>query len=256
MIGTGTEPPTNEVKIDIKKTEAVEWTLKLESGSNKVVGKLSYTDEHEGWFARAPLIDSPHPDVPALLLKTIEPKRVEGGIVEVSLSYESNDPDATYPGREAGKIKRYNLELTSGEEPLLKNHLFKDISSAEQEVLQGLLNSSKAVGDFSYAVENTSSEAAGHAIAKIRKGIDAFLNPGMIWVERFTTKDLGDLEISKILTTTSNPPGGCPSGGATRNWLYLGGTAGQSQDGKSWDIEKRWQLSEKGKWDIHLYPAG
>jgi hypothetical protein len=117
--------------VNLALTEAVEWTLEIEDGSNKVVGTFAYTDAFEGWFPRAPTMKSAHPDLPALRLKKIKPSREEGGIVRVHLTYEANNPEATYPGRAAGAIKRYAMEVTTTEEPLLTNALFKDLEDEE-----------------------------------------------------------------------------------------------------------------------------
>lgn len=240
-------------KVNLKKTEAVEWELEIEAGSNTITATLAYTDEYEGWVARCPNLGSPHPDFPALRLKKIKPIREEGGIVRVRLGFEANDPEAQYPGRNPGKVERYSMDLSSTEEPLLTNEMFKDLPDDEAEALQELLQSARSKDDFTKASGAVSSGQGVKAIEKIRKGREAYLNPGMVWVERFTTKTLSDLDISSILTTTNSPPGPCPSAGSQRNWLYLGGTANPNDDGETWEVEKRWQLSEKGKWDSDLY---
>lgn len=245
----------NVVKHNVVKLEDVEWEFELEVGSNKVTAKGGYRDDYENWMARCPIPGSAHPDITALTLKKISAKRQEGWVIDVKLSYECNDPDANYPGREKGKIKRYHMEPSAGEEPLLTNQLFKDLTDAEQQVIIGLMNSGKQAGDFSYATENTSSEQADKAIAKIRKGIEAYRNPGLIWVERFSTNTLADVELPKILKTVAEPPGNAPSAGSERDWLRLAPTVNPHDDGKTWDIENRWELSLPGKWDPDLYPA-
>ncbi len=242
-------------KINLAQTYTSDWELELEAGSNKVLGKLSYEDDYEDWMTRAPNIGSAHPDISALLLRKIKAERLQGDIVKVKLEFENNDPTATYPGRDPGAIKRYSLETSLTEEPLLRHDAFKDLTETEMVALQELLSSSKLTEDFTKAARTVTSAAGLKAIEKIKKGIEAFLNPGMVWVERFSTKDLEEIDLGKIRTTTSTPPGPCPSSGSERNWLYMGGNANPSSDGEVWDIDKKWQLSEKGKWDSDLYPA-
>lgn len=244
---------THERKINIKKTESVEWECEFDFNSNKVPASICYVDDFAGWIGRAPKAFSAHPDIPELALVKIKGSRLDGNLIKVTLSYESNNPEATYPGREPQLVKRYALEPTTGEEPLLTNAIFKDISDAEKESIQQLIASSKTRADFATAETAVASEAGKKAISKIRKGTEAYLNPGLVWTERFTTKNLDDLDLGKILTTTNKPPGPCPSSGSERNWLFLSGPASPHDDGRSWDIEKRWQLSEKGKWDTDLY---
>lgn len=245
----------SEQKISVTQTEGVDWEFEIENGSNKVTAMGTYTDDYEDWMARAPNGGSPHPDFPALRLKKLKGKRTPGLMIEVTLNYEAFSAEFTFPGREAGKIKRYGIDPSTTEEPLLTNHLFKDLSDAEKEALQELMTSSKSDDDFTKASEKVKSEAGLKALGKIRLGIEAYLNPGLVWVERFTTKNLDDLELDKILTTTDSPPGNIPSTEDERNWLYLAGPASPLEDGEHWDIEKRWQLSEKGKWDPDLYPS-
>jgi hypothetical protein len=242
-------------KTNIVQTEAVDWKLKIEEGSNKVVLNTAYYDDFVNWVNRAPSLGSPNKDLPALRLKSIEPDRLEGDMIKVNLVYEAVSPEATYPGRSPGAIKRYAMEVSTSEEPLLVNHLFKDLPDLQKQALLELMASSKTAEDFEKAVAAVTSSEGVKAIAKIRRGIEAFLNPGLVWVERYTTKRLADLDLSDILTTTNNPPGPCPSSGSLRNWLYMAGPANPLEDGEHWEIERRWMLSEKGKWDPDLYPS-
>lgn len=248
------------IKVNLVKTEAADWDYEIDDSSNKVTGSITYNDDFEGWLSRLPALKSAHPTIPALYLKKIKGTRADASIVKVVLSYATNDPAAEVPGKdhedEARIIRRYAMEPSTGEEPLLTHYLFKDVSDAEKNALLELMASSKTADDFTTALTVVTSVAGLLAVSKIRLGRDAYYNPGLVWSERFISTDLADLELSKILTTTAQPPGGCPAGGATRDWLYLSGPANPLEDGLSWDIEKRWMLSLKGKWDPDFYPAG
>ena len=243
-------------KIDLVKTEAVVWGLAVDFGSSKIDANLTYTDDFDGFLTRLPTAFSAHPTIAGLILNSFDATRLEGDMISISLKYKPADPSAAYPGRPAGTIKRYSMDLTTGEEPLLTNFLFKDLPDTEKSALLELMASSKKPADFTTATTAVTSSEGTKAIAKIRKGVESYYNPGLVWVERFTTKSLTDLDLPRVCHVTDTPPGGCPSGGADRNWLYLGGTSSPQPEGKSWEIEKKWLLSLKGKWDTDLYPAG
>lgn len=247
---------TNVRKINIVATESVDWEFEIEVGATKVPASLSYTDDFDGWLGRAPTLNSAHPDIPALLLKKIKGTRQEGGVIKVTLSYECNNPDVTYPGRDAGKIKRYHMEPGAGEEPLLTNYLFKDLSDTEKQAALELLASTKSTEDFSKASAALTSTPGIKLIAKVRKGIEAYRSPTLVWVERFTTNTLADVELTKMLKTTETPPGHCPEAGSARNWLRLAPTVSPEEDGKHFNIENRWELSLPGGWDPDLYSDG
>lgn len=243
-------------KTNVVKLDSVDWEFEMEVGSNKVIGKGVYRDTYPGWMTRAPAFNSNHPDIPALLLKKINAKRVDGDMIDVSLGYECNNPEANYPGRPAGKIKRYHMEPAMGEEPLLTNYIFKDLTDTEKDAAQALLASGKTSEDFATAVGILTSTGGVKFIAKVRRGMEAYRSPGLVWVERFSTTNLDDVELTKILKTVASPPGDCPSAGANRDWLRLAPTVNPHDDGETWDIENRWELSLEGKWDADFYPAG
>lgn len=250
-----TEPATHERKINISKTQSVEWEFEIDFSATTVPASLSYTDNFEGWLSRAPVAWSAHPDIPALLLKKIKGSRQEGGLIKVTLSYENNSASTDYPGRKRGPIKRYHMEPGAGEEPLLTSYLFKDLTETEREAALEFLASPKSPEDWTNAKAKLKSTGAVKLLEKVRKGIDAYRSPTLIWVERFTTSDLDDVDLPKILKTTSNPPGDCPAA-TERNWLRLPPSVSPHDDGKNFDIENRWELSLRGNWDEDLYPAG
>ena len=246
-------------KINIFRTEAAEWTYEAEDGSDDVVGSITYTDDFEGWGSRAPLFKSPHPYYPGMLLKTIKANRVEGDQVKVALGYKATSSTAEYPGREekeeVEESKRYSIEAPTTEEPLLTFRGFAALDDAKKQALQELMQSAKTAEDYKKAEKAIAEDEAGvMAISKIRKGYEGYLNPGIVWVERFRTKDLGSLELSKVGNIVKDVPGTPPDMG-TRTWLYVGLTGNQDEenDGEYWSIERRWQASERGGWDEDLY---
>jgi hypothetical protein len=243
-------------KISIRKVEQVHWKFKISTSSNKVTASGAYEDDYVGWMLRMPALNSPHPEIPALRLKDIDADRQPGEKILVTLSYESNDPNADYPGREKKTIKLYSMEPGAGEEPLLTNQLFKNFTDEEKTAALELVSSSKKPEDFDTATSKLTSSAGILFLEKVRKGIEAYRNPSLVWVERFSSKSLEDVELSKILKTTSNPPGNAPSPGAERNYLRLPPSVTPNDDGESWNFENRWELSLRGKWDPDIYPPG
>ncbi len=248
-----TDPPTHEVKINLQKTQSVNWNLKIEASSNKVSGNLSYTDNFEGWFARAPDIGSSHPDVPALLLVSLSAQREEGSVIKVDLGYESNNPEAQYPGRKPGKIKRYRIERTGGEEPLLKHPLFGKLLPDEQKTLESFMNSDR--DDEAYETARAALDPEPfclYLLKKLRTGVEAWVYAGMTWVETFMTNDWSDLDLKKV-GKIYNAPGPAPTLDSPANWLYMSVTADPTEDGKFWNVERRFEASLETGWDEDLY---
>lgn len=244
--------------INVKKTEGVLWEFELEVGSNTVSCAGEYTDDYKDWLKRCPEANSAHPDFPALKLKKIKGKRQPGDLITVSLTYESNNPDADYPGREKGKIKRYSIRPNAGEEPFLTFHKLDDLEDASREAIGELLASSRTKEDFEKAIgtvglSGPDSTLATLAIGKIRKGIEAYKHAGIVWVERFTSSDINDLECDKFYTIDTAVPGNPPTLSDGANWLRIPGTAEPNEDGETWEIERMWEASLRGGWDDWFY---
>lgn len=240
-------------KISLEKTDSSDWKVKLDVASQKITGSLTYTDDEENWIARAPELGSAHPDFPGLLLSTLEATLQPGGIMSVQLSYEGNNPEASYPGRKARLIKRYHMELGTGEEPILRNQLFDNLSDDERQALQEYLGSDRSKEAYEKARAAVDPEPFSlAALKKLLKGIEAFLNPSLTWQESYTTKNLSDLDLEKV-GKIMDAPGPAPELGEGRNWLYMGANATMTNDGKFFDVTRSWQASLSGGWDPDLY---
>ena len=239
------------------KTEGVEWDFEMCDGSSKVLCSGVYNDQYLGWLARAPFIRSAHPEYSGLFLKKIRAKRLAGLQVDVSLFYESNDPTVSYPGRPAGKVKRYTIEPTMSEEPILACPAFTILAHASKTSLQTFYNSSRSEDDYNTAVSGIGADPAALALlARIHAGQDSFRFSNITWVEKFSTKTLSDVEVNKILKTVASPPGIDPSlVRHDRDWLRLAPNVTPHDNGKEWNIENRWEESLPGKWDPVVYPA-
>lgn len=238
-------------KVSLTQEEGVEWTYKVSAGDNKARSTRTYTDDVTGWESRCPKLGSRHPNFAELFLVDIEARGIPGGMVSVSLIYESVDEEATYPGRDPGRVKRYDMEVTTEEEHILAHQRYADLSAAEREALLAISNGTFEDNAGNSYESKVTSARGKEALAKIRKGITHYLVPGIVWVEKFNTHSLGDLDIANVGNIDS-PPGSPPSGGS-RNYLYIGATGSMSEDGESFSVERRWRLSGRNGWDPELY---
>lgn len=251
--------PANEkiTAINLLPTQSVDWDLEISADTNKITSTLAYEDDFKGWLSRAPVIRSNHPDVGTLLLRKIKGVRQEGYKIKVTLTYECNDPSATYPGREPGKIRRYTIEPQTGEESLLTFRKLKDLDLSSKEALQILFSSGRTKNDFDQAAFDLLTAGddpnANEAYKLIKNGTEAYEHAGIMWVERFSTKDLDDLQCAKFYKIDADVPGSPPTLADGRNWLYVPGTATPNADGESWEMERRWWESLDGGWDVWLY---
>lgn len=245
-----------ENKINLQKTFTPVWTYRVKLGENKPSASIEYEDDFTGWGGRAPDLGSAHPDLSGLVLVEIDAARAEGNKIAVRLKYETYSSTATYPGRPAAEepVKRYDFEIPTGEEILLANPFFAALTDTERTAVQNIINGTEAKEDGALYEEDLTSELGAKALEKIRKGITHYLEPGFIWIERFNTEDLADVDITKT-GEIMDPPGPRPNPGENRDYLYLGATGKNSEDGTTWEVERRWQLSGKGKWDADLYAA-
>lgn len=243
--------------VNVFKTHDYTWEIEVSSDSNKVPSKLKYTDSFEGWKDRCPLLDSAHPDFAGMVLKKIKASRIPGNLIEVELNYESWETTAQFPGRPKGgkEIKLYDVEIGEGEEPLLAHKRYASLSEKERTALTEIQNGNiyKDEAGKELWEKAITSDRGKEALAKIRKGINATKVSGLIYVEKSTIKSLADIDYAKV-NTIQTPPSGAstPSG---YNWLYITPRVTANADGKTWNIEKRWQLSGSGGWDAELYAA-
>lgn len=237
-------------RIDVSKTDGVDWEFEIDSESQKATSELGYTDEFEGWLERAPEVGSEHPDYGALKLTKIKGKRLPGLQVAVTLSYATSNPEAAYPGRAPKVVKRYSLQIGLSDEPLLTFPAFAGLGDTILEALAELISSEKSKDDFAKATAAVSAdENALKAIALIRKGTEAYLVPKVTWLERYTSKTLPPVAgIGKIAT----PPGSPPEFG-DRTWLNMGYTANHTENAEAYEIEHGFDLSGPGGWDTTLY---
>lgn len=237
----------------IRDSEAHEWTFDAEIGSNDPSAVRKYRGAFDGWIGRCPQMGSGHPDLPGFIVRRIHAEREPGGLVEVTLSYGPANWNVSYPGRPGGnqQIKRYDIEVTGSEESLQTHPRYTSLSETELNALREIIGGNTYQENGAKWETQVTSSKGLECLGKIKKAVVSFIDPGIIWVERYVDTDLNGLEMDKVGNIDS-PPGGAPTGGA-RNYLYMGATANMSDDGKQYNIERRWRLSGRKGWDPQLY---
>ena len=244
--------PVNQTNVVL--THDVPWTFRAKASEQKATATLRYKDDFDGWATRCPLFGAEHPDLPGMFLTEIAADREGGDQIAVLLTYESSDGALDYPGRPEGGevIYRYAADITDGEDHILTASIYGDnLSATNLKALMAIANGSEQKSDGSNWADDVTGTLALGALAKIRKGVIARKSYSLFWVEKFTTSDLSDLNFTHI-HKTEVPPGGV--GGAAVNWLYVGASATETDDGGFYALERRWQYSPDG-WDADLYPA-
>jgi hypothetical protein len=228
------------------------WTLSIASDSSKVESKLKYVDKYDGWEKRCPTMGSEHPDLKRLYLQKMEANRVPGAQVEVSLTYLNFDETVEYPGRKAGPIVRYGMEISVSDEPLLTHPEFQNLDEKEQMALQNMINGTLEKPDGTLWENDITSDT--DALDLVKQGITSWRCPRLIWVQSFTVKtsNFNTASATNGMGKIDAPPGGAPSGGS-RNYMYIGATATPTEDGNFLNIEKRWELSGPRGWNETLY---
>jgi hypothetical protein len=220
-------------------------------GSDKSTAKIKYVDKYEDWKSRCPRKNSEHPEYHGLFLKERDGKRIEGDLVEVELEYESNAGETSEVG-ENPRTKRYEIENVVSEEPLLTHPRYKDLEDKEKLALQMMINGTLEKPDGGlWENDIGAGERQQEAKQKVKQGITSYERPLIVWVERYSDNSLSSVDDAKVGYIDS-PPGDPPTS-TGKNYKYQGYTATQTDDGKYWNIERRWKQSDRGGWDVKLY---
>jgi hypothetical protein len=228
-------------KLNVRKTRDSTWDYECKADSAIATLDVAYTDDAATWVPRCPLLGSEISDIPGLLLQRVKAAKMDGDQIRVVLHYEGTSRKA--PGRdpEAEPVKRYDVEMSPGEESILAHPKYAALTEVERRGLLSIINGVE-VDMVGCAWENAlTGELAMNALLKIRKGFVAYLKNGTTYVERSTTESLADMHFT-LACKKDNPPG--PVAPMPGHWLYLGASASNSADGLSWSLERRWRYSE------------
>lgn len=239
-----------QMNMDVLREQPIA-KLKISGKSGRVNATLEYDITEGKWLENLPSIGTEHPDFKGLYLTDIDANRVPGSVRKLLLSYESSLLESPLGGNKPRNT--YALDVTLVEEPLLTHEAYKDLDDDERRALKALLQGHKKDEKGGSLESLVKSDEGKEAMGKIQKGVTSFLAPSIIWRETEHAKDLNNFkDIGKIDT----PSGDTPSLGQERDWLFMGVNARQSEDGKSWEIERVWQASSPGGWDNDLYKTG
>lgn len=240
-------------KINVVKTEGVEWEYEISSTTDKPSATIVYTDDFQGWGSRAPLLNTPHPDLPQLLLEKIKAKRKDGDQIEVTLSYVALT-EAGVPGKPAvsdSRTSKYYLQGSTGEEHILTNAYCSDIPENELKALFAISNGTEEDKNGNSYADTIATEKGLNVLAKIRRGTVACKAGSIVYGQRKIIKDLSELEFDYLAKIYDVPPGPVVDDG--NQWLYVGGSASPvNTDQKAWEMDRQWLYSPDG-WDDNLY---
>ena len=239
-------------KINVLKTRDSTWDYEVTSESAVAKLDVAYVDDFSGWAGRVPVLGSAIADVPGLTLQKVKAARSDGDQVRVVLHYEGTS--SSCPGRDpaAEPVKRYDVEMAPGEENILAHPDAADLTEVERRGLLSIINGTEVDMVGSPWENALTGELAQTFLTKIRKGFTAYLKNGTTYVERSTTESLADMHFT-LACKKDTPPG--PITAEANHWLYLGASATNSADGKSWTLERRWRYSEDEWDDLYNPPA-
>jgi hypothetical protein len=254
------DPAETVVKVSVIPVQDYTWTYNIKAGDSKVKSELRYKDDFKDWGSRCPVEGSEHPEIANLVLIEIKAAREEGDVISIHCSYESANPDATYPGRPDPSEKsqeRFHSDPSLNDEPLLSHPQFKALLGPEKQALITYQNSARTEEDYDKAKETELGDTAIFFLDAIAEGQDSWKAPQMVWIRKRIIQTLNEIDIDKI-GKIDNPPkdtNGHPNTPDGRNWLYLAPDIAHTANGLAYEVVEYWQLSYEGGWKEFLYKA-
>lgn len=132
----------------------------------------------------------------------------------------------------------YTLEATTSEDDILTN--------ANIQTLLKVYNGTITNGVLTFDTPLSN----GHPNPMY--GVQRYLVPGAIWIQRFTIPAL-TADFVHDLATIQHPPGdNLPATAGNQNWLFI--RCRGTQRGNCWECEKAWQLSGPRGFIPEMYP--
>ena len=137
------------------------------------------------------------------------------------------------------------------EEPLLSHQRYADLEEDEVEALQAIISGKDTDEAGGAYKDQISSELGQEALEKVQRGQVSYYSPRVTWRASFVRdNEVRNSDLNKI-GEIDNPDGPAPSLAQGRDWLLNGVT--QTQEGRSFRIEKEWLASDRGGWDPDIY---
>jgi hypothetical protein len=245
-------------KLNVIKAFDSTWEYEASAKDDKAKAVIAYKDDFAGWASRCPKFYSEHPDLPGLQLVDLKAKREDGDQIKVNLFYEVVDWTADYPGRSAGQTPtdRFYIDPSLSDEPILTFHKAEDLTEEELNALRVYQNSDRTQADYDTAAAVLAESANGSEFFDaIASGQEAVRIPRVIWIRKRSVKNLNQIAFSKI-GKIDDPPKDkddnpeTPSG---YNWMYLPPIVNPSADGRTYDVEERWERSDESGWKTFFY---
>ena len=198
--------------------------------------------------ALMPRPGTPHPEVSFISVDTATAKVMEGDPAEITCNY-AGAPDMT--NEEEAAAATYSMGLSLSEEPLLSHYRYRNLSDAEVEALKNIA-SGKDKDDSGTAYKDQVTSTLGkEALKKIMRGQISYYSPKVAWRESITRNSgVRNTDLNKI-GEIDTPSGPAPALATSRNWLLNG--VNQTQEGRSFRVEREWLASDRGGWDSDIY---
>lgn len=239
-------------KINIGKRDQVENTFEVSRGDEgevAAVGMVVYEDLEEGWSGRCPKIGAAYPDDTSLRLKKISKRRMDAGVVQVTLHYELPRIGAFGFG---GEETEYSVDYSCSEQPLLSHKLFKNLDDDEKDALLAVAGGSSPTdtfGDEGKVIKDEIKSSNGKkALEKLRMGIISFLCPAGTFS---VTSTKGSVSLSGV-GQKGSPPAGAPAVPSGCDWMK-DGISGRRTGNANWRVTETWRLSGSNGLDADLY---
>jgi hypothetical protein len=197
--------------------------------------------------ALMPRPGSIHPDVPFVAASQVTARITAGDLAEVTCVYTG----AEAPNGEDEAPSVYTMGLSLSEEPILSHIRYKDLEDEEIEALQAIASGRETDDAGASNKDKVTSELGKEVLAKIQRGQTSYYSPKITWKESFV-RDQGvkASDLNKI-GEIDDPSGSAPGLAQGRNWLLNG--VSQTQEGRSFRIEREWLASDRGGWDSDIY---
>lgn len=247
-------------KTNVLKTRDFTWDYEASAKDDKAKSVLKYRDDFTGWASRCPKFYSAHPDIPGMQLVDIKAKKLEGEQIEVTLDYEVMDWTAEYPGRSPGDkaTERFYIDPSLSDEPVFTFTKFADLSDEMKAALRDYQASDRTDNDYNVCNGVVGGDENALAFLNaLAKGQESWRAPRVVWVRKRSVKSISELPLD-LIGKIDDPPqdkDGNPDTPDGYSWMYLAPTVTPSADGRTYDVEERWERSDEGGWNEFFYTA-
>lgn len=242
------------------KTWQAGWTYTDSAGGEGASLIAFYEDNLSGWQSRLPAVSSAAPaelgsEFAAFKVARRKVLEMEGEKVRVEVVFNAGFRVDQNPA-EDDPVPRYSMAVSLGDEPILTHERYESLPDNEREALRQILSGEKyktEEGKEEWEAEIESAPGL-EVLAKIKKGVSAHREPGLIWRERkriLFSQLNSESQLDKVRRIDTPP--GSPPGGGNRDYMYLGPQLDQDETGEFADLVREWELSGPEGWDPDLY---